>query len=83
MTQSLSATKMNPAGEQDSLKQMILARQESREKGFSAFFDQLEEKYAKKPKKKAKSSSSGESSQSKETGRKKKTPATRQKKDKK
>ena len=69
---------------EDSLKQMILERQESREKGFNAFFDQLEDKYAKKPKKKAKSSSSsGESSQTKETGRKKKTSVTRQKIDKK
>lgn len=53
---------------QGSLMQLIRARQESREKEMNGFFDQLEEKYAKKPKQKSKAGG-GESSSTRGKGK--------------
>ena len=39
-----------PDGDEDSLKALIKARQQSREEQVGGFFDSLEEKYCKKPK---------------------------------
>ena len=39
-----------PDGNEDSLKTLITARQQSREEKLGGFFDSLEEKYCKKPK---------------------------------